>query len=135
MLRQRSVAPTLVAVTGRAPAKRLRALEKAGAQLVACRATRAGQVDLGDLLTRLAARDLSSVMVEGGARLHGSLLAQALWDELYLFVAPKILGEGAPGWAGFPAVRTMADALPVRWASAEVIPQPPDLLVRARPLR
>jgi diaminohydroxyphosphoribosylaminopyrimidine deaminase/5-amino-6-(5-phosphoribosylamino)uracil reductase len=131
MLRQQSDAPTLIACTLRAPPVRLRALERAGAQIVRCRADGEGRVDLKDLLKRLAGRGLTSVLVEGGARIHGSFLRAKLWDELALFVAPKLAGEGALSWAGFPSVRTLQDAPEVRLTGVERIG--PDLLVTARP--
>jgi diaminohydroxyphosphoribosylaminopyrimidine deaminase/5-amino-6-(5-phosphoribosylamino)uracil reductase len=131
MLRQRSPAPTLVACTVRAPPARIRALERAGAEIVLCRSDEQGRVQLKDLLRRLAGRGLTSVLVEGGAHIHGSFLRANLWDELALFVAPKLAGEGALSWAGFPAARTLDEALPVRLEGVERIG--PDLLVTARP--
>ena len=133
MLRQRSGAPTLIACTLHAPAARLKSLERAGAEIVRCRSDRAGRVDLGDLLRRLAGRGLTSVLVEGGARIHGSFLAGRMWDELYLFVAPKLAGEGALSWAGFDGPRTMADAPGARIVDSRQLGD--DLLVTARPVR
>src|SRR5712671_7612085 len=106
VLRQRSAAPTLVACTLRAPAARVKALQRAGAEIVRCQ-SRDGRVDLKDLLERLAGRGLTSVLVEGGAAIHGSFLTGRLWDELYLFIAPKVAGGNAPSWAGFPGARRM----------------------------
>jgi diaminohydroxyphosphoribosylaminopyrimidine deaminase / 5-amino-6-(5-phosphoribosylamino)uracil reductase len=133
MLRQRSDAPTLVACTLRAPRERIAALERAGAEVVRCRSNRSGHVDLKDLLRRLAGRGLTSVLVEGGAHIHGSFLERALWDELYLFVAPKLAGAGAISWAAFEGPRTMSDALRVRVLTSRRLGD--DLLVTARPLR
>jgi diaminohydroxyphosphoribosylaminopyrimidine deaminase/5-amino-6-(5-phosphoribosylamino)uracil reductase len=55
-------------------------------------------------LRELAAREVVSVLCEGGAELAGSLLATHLPDEMHVFVAPVLLGpRGRPGavdWAG-----------------------------------
>ena len=123
--------PALVACTSRAPSARVRRLEKAGAVVLHCRGD--ARVDLEDLLRQLAGRDLTSVLVEGGAALHGSFLAQALWDELSLFVAPKLAGEGALSWAGLPGKSSMKDALKARIQSVDAATFAPDLLIRARP--
>jgi diaminohydroxyphosphoribosylaminopyrimidine deaminase / 5-amino-6-(5-phosphoribosylamino)uracil reductase len=131
VLRQRSEAPTLVATTLRAPLARVRALEHAGAQIVRCRSNRAGLVQLKDLLRRLAGRGLTSILVEGGARIHGGFLAEELWDELYLFVAPKIAGQAARSWAGLEGPRHMRQALRANVVGVERLG--PDVLVRARP--
>jgi diaminohydroxyphosphoribosylaminopyrimidine deaminase/5-amino-6-(5-phosphoribosylamino)uracil reductase len=52
------------------------------------------------VLRRLAARGITSVLVEGGAQVHGEFLRAGLWDELRLFVAPRIFGPEALSWAG-----------------------------------
>ena len=52
--------------------------------------------DLGDLLRSLHEEGVRAVMCEGGPTLHGSLQAAGLVDELFLTVAPKLAGGGAP---------------------------------------
>jgi diaminohydroxyphosphoribosylaminopyrimidine deaminase/5-amino-6-(5-phosphoribosylamino)uracil reductase len=58
---------------------------------------------LRGVLRRLARRGITSVLVEGGARVHGEFLRAGLWDELRLFVAPKVFGPDALSWAGSAA--------------------------------
>jgi riboflavin biosynthesis pyrimidine reductase len=53
-----------------------------------------GLPDLQESFRALYADGLGSIMVEGGATLHTSLLKRGLWDALTVFVAPLILGEG-----------------------------------------
>jgi diaminohydroxyphosphoribosylaminopyrimidine deaminase/5-amino-6-(5-phosphoribosylamino)uracil reductase len=53
------------------------------------------------VLGRLARRGITSLLVEGGAAVHGEFLQAGLWDELRLFVAPKIFGAEALSWAGY----------------------------------
>jgi diaminohydroxyphosphoribosylaminopyrimidine deaminase/5-amino-6-(5-phosphoribosylamino)uracil reductase len=130
MLRQRSRAGTLVAVTARAPRARLTALKRAGATVLLSKTTRAGRVDLRHLLEQLAGLGLTSVLVEGGAAILGSFLEQRLWDELSLFVAPKVAGAGGSSWAGFPGPRAMRAALPLSQLRARPVGE--DLLVSAR---
>ncbi|WP_178087706.1 bifunctional diaminohydroxyphosphoribosylaminopyrimidine deaminase/5-amino-6-(5-phosphoribosylamino)uracil reductase RibD [Methylacidimicrobium cyclopophantes] len=47
------------------------------------------------LLAELGRRGVQRVLVEGGGKLAGSLLAEGLIDEIALFLCPMILGEGA----------------------------------------
>jgi riboflavin synthase len=61
-----------------------------------------GGVSLEVLLARLAREDRHDVLVEGGPTLGARLADAGLVDELWLFVAPKLLGEGAKAW-GFGA--------------------------------
>lgn len=54
-----------------------------------------GGIDLRALLAELASRDVNEIQVEAGGRLSGSLLAEQLVDEVLLYIAPCLLGEGA----------------------------------------
>jgi diaminohydroxyphosphoribosylaminopyrimidine deaminase/5-amino-6-(5-phosphoribosylamino)uracil reductase len=70
------------------------------------------------------------VLVEGGAELFGSLVRAGLADELWLFVAPKLLGGDGRSWLGALGVERMADAVPLREVTYETSGE--DLLLRAR---
>jgi diaminohydroxyphosphoribosylaminopyrimidine deaminase/5-amino-6-(5-phosphoribosylamino)uracil reductase len=80
------------------------ALEEAGVAVIRVPATAEGRCDMRVALQELAAREVVSVLCEGGAELAGSLLADMLPDEMHVFVAPVLLGpRGRPGavdWAG-----------------------------------
>jgi diaminohydroxyphosphoribosylaminopyrimidine deaminase / 5-amino-6-(5-phosphoribosylamino)uracil reductase len=73
--------------------------------------------------------EITEVLVEGGAKLVGSLLEADLVDELRVFVAPKLLGdaEGLSPAAG-PAKLTLASAS--QWRCAEATPVENDVLLR-----
>ena len=61
-----------------------------------------GKIDLHALLKKLGEMSITSLLVEGGATLMGSLIRQQLIDKFYIFKAPKILGgqDGIPMAAG-----------------------------------
>jgi diaminohydroxyphosphoribosylaminopyrimidine deaminase/5-amino-6-(5-phosphoribosylamino)uracil reductase len=94
--------------------------------------TLALQGPLRGVLRQLARRGLTSVLVEGGARVHGAFLREKLWDELRLFVAPRIAGKNALSWAGFDGPRKMANVLSAHLDRVE--PIGPDILLCLRPL-
>ncbi len=50
--------------------------------------------DLGDLLEELYDQKIISVFVEGGAKLHGSFLADGLWDEARVFTGKMAFSQG-----------------------------------------
>jgi len=54
-----------------------------------------GRVDLRALLARLRARAVERLLVEGGGELNGALVEAGLVDELYVTVAPCVLGGRA----------------------------------------
>ncbi|HET7753270.1 MAG TPA: bifunctional diaminohydroxyphosphoribosylaminopyrimidine deaminase/5-amino-6-(5-phosphoribosylamino)uracil reductase RibD [Anaeromyxobacteraceae bacterium] len=103
-----SSAPTLVAhVTHRAPRF------GAGVEALRCRSTSDGHVDLDDLLTKLARRGVTHLLVEGGGQVSASFLRGALVDRIVLFVAPKMVGGDGIPWLGGPGVARMSDAIPL----------------------
>ncbi len=48
--------------------------------------------DLAKIFELLGGMQITSVLLEGGARLNGAVLAAGLADKVFLFVAPKIMG-------------------------------------------
>jgi len=74
---------------------RQQALAERGAEIIALPDAH-GQVDLPAVLRDLARREVNDVHVEAGACLNGALLRAGLVDELLLYLAPLLLGEGAP---------------------------------------
>ena len=86
--------------------------EIAGAEMVALPSPD-GTVDLQRLLQYLAAeRDVTSVLVEGGATLLGSLFDLGLVDKVVAFVAPTIIGgRDAPSAVGGRGAGAMHAAL------------------------
>lgn len=53
---------------------------------------KAGQVNLKDALKKLARLEITSVLVEGGGTLIGSLFDEGLVDKIIFFISPKIIG-------------------------------------------
>jgi diaminohydroxyphosphoribosylaminopyrimidine deaminase/5-amino-6-(5-phosphoribosylamino)uracil reductase len=92
VLTQHSSAPTWIFCGLDAPAERERDLAGRGAVIHRVAAGPDGRIDLRAVLSFLGGADVCSVLVEGGAAVHASLLAARLVDELYLFVAPYFIG-------------------------------------------
>jgi diaminohydroxyphosphoribosylaminopyrimidine deaminase/5-amino-6-(5-phosphoribosylamino)uracil reductase len=72
-----------------------------------CLPARNGTVDLAALLKALAEMEINEVQVEAGARLCGALLTERLVDELLIYQAPLLLGEGGPGPFAFGPLESM----------------------------
>jgi diaminohydroxyphosphoribosylaminopyrimidine deaminase/5-amino-6-(5-phosphoribosylamino)uracil reductase len=70
-----------------------------------------GRVSLPALVEHLGRRDVTSLLVEGGAEVHGGFFHEKLVDKVYLFFAPKIIGgnSAVPMVGGIGAVG-VADA-------------------------
>jgi diaminohydroxyphosphoribosylaminopyrimidine deaminase/5-amino-6-(5-phosphoribosylamino)uracil reductase len=52
-----------------------------------------GHPDLNAVLRRLGELEIISVMIEGGSRVNGAVLAAGAADKLFLYYAPKIMGD------------------------------------------
>ncbi|MFC1962163.1 bifunctional diaminohydroxyphosphoribosylaminopyrimidine deaminase/5-amino-6-(5-phosphoribosylamino)uracil reductase RibD [Chloroflexota bacterium] len=94
VLSEQEKAPTLIATTPRADKEKLAALRGRGIETLVIPETETGGVDLGHLLRELAARGITSVLVEGGAKVITSFLQGNLADKLIVIITPKILGKG-----------------------------------------
>ena len=97
MLNQDSSAETWVFCSEQASSEKELQLVKSGAKVFRVPSAADKRVDLSELLCFLGQRDITSVLVEGGARVHGAFYRQNLVDELLLFYAPCIIGDlGTP---------------------------------------
>jgi len=74
-------------------ADRKSALEAKGA-LVTCLPNAQGKVDLRAMQKDLGQRNINEVHIEAGFKLNGSLLAAGLVDELLVYLAPLLIGQG-----------------------------------------
>ena len=70
-----------------------KALEACGATVIHLPDTN-GKVNLSAMLLDLALREINELHVEAGQRLNGSLMREGLVDELLLYIAPKLMGQG-----------------------------------------
>jgi len=53
---------------------------------------KAGQINLKDMLKKLAHQEISNILVEGGGTLIGTLFDEGLVDKILFFISPKIIG-------------------------------------------
>ena len=87
-------ARTIVATTPEASDERAAAIRASGAQVLRTNADADGHVDLGDLLARLRAEGIRTLLVEGGRGIITTVLRERLVDRLTVCIAPKVIGEG-----------------------------------------
>lgn len=86
-------------------------------------------IDLPSLMRWLAANEVNEVHAEAGARLSGALLASGCVDELLVYMAPMLLGQGR-GMADMPAVAALEAA--ERFEFIEALPVGTDMRLRLR---
>jgi diaminohydroxyphosphoribosylaminopyrimidine deaminase/5-amino-6-(5-phosphoribosylamino)uracil reductase len=110
LLKLDSEALTWVATTSQAPPETIRAFTARGAQVLVLPAD-AGRVSLPALLAELGARQVQSLLVEGGAETLGTFFDRRLVNQFYFFYAPKILGgQLALGMVGGQGIVHLGEA-------------------------
>lgn len=118
----------IVAHTAKAGVVKLALLNKSGVETLCCR-TQDERVDLTDLLEQLGRLGLDSVLLEGGGELNEAFIRQGLVDEVYCFIAPKIIGgkEAKTPVEGNGFAR-MSEAVELERVSVETVGN--DILIR-----
>jgi diaminohydroxyphosphoribosylaminopyrimidine deaminase/5-amino-6-(5-phosphoribosylamino)uracil reductase len=88
-----------------------------------------GKTDLRALMQVLGQRGINELHCEAGEKLNGSLLRAGVVDELLLYLAPQLLGEGA-GLAALGPYQQINEGLALRWHDVQRIGA--DLRILAR---
>lgn len=105
IIKQNSTAKTLIITAANfndsaLQLKKEKLLKNKGVELLSLPTANNNYFNLKKLLKKLRARNISSVLVEGGAKLSHTFLKENLVDKFYYFIAPKIYG-GSNGRASF----------------------------------
>ena len=75
-----------------------------------------GRPDLMAICRRLAEREMTSVMVEGGAMVNWTALASGVADKVFFYYSPRILaGTGSVPFAAGAGFRKMNEAAHLKW--------------------
>jgi len=97
----------IVVVGSGAPEHRVAALRSLGVEVLTMATARP---EPGAFLPALARLGLRSLLAEGGAKVHASMIAHRAADELWLFLAGSVMGDGAaPAWCA-----DLGEAVPPR---------------------
>ena len=90
-----------------------------------------GHVDIDDLMTKLGRKGIDSLLLEGGSCLNAAFLQAGCVDEVYAFIAPKIIGgEHSKSPIGGQGIELMKDAITFDKVEIEQIEN--DILIKCR---
>jgi len=123
-----------IVVTGpKPPAKKRRAFEKAGIEVLVLPLAR-GRINLSKLTKKLGARNIQSILIEGGGEVNASaLLYDRIVDKIFFFYAPKIIGGvKAPTLVDGSGIEMMSKSLNVEIIKIRRLGS--DILIEAKPL-
>lgn len=107
---------------------RKQALESKGAVVVELPNAH-DKVDLSAMLADLASKGVNELHVEAGSKLNGSFIREGLVDEMLVYLAPCVLGEGL-SMAHFGPLTQLDQGLSMDFKSVEKIG--PDVRILAR---
>jgi diaminohydroxyphosphoribosylaminopyrimidine deaminase/5-amino-6-(5-phosphoribosylamino)uracil reductase len=105
-------------------------LEEAGCELLSLPGP-GGKVDLAAALRELGRREFNELHIEAGYKLNGSLIAAGCVDELLVYLAPSLLGQGQQLF-NLPAVADLESRIVLQWLDVERVGD--DLRLRAKVL-
>ncbi len=104
------------------------ALEAEGAEVILL-ANAEGKVDLSALVRELGQRQINELHVEAGAKLNGALLREGCVDELLVYMAPALIGDGRNMFE-LPPLEDLSGKLGLRFHEVKQVG--PDLRILAR---
>jgi len=107
---------------------RIAALEARGAEIIVL-PNAAGKVDLPRMIAELGKRNLNEVHIEAGSKLNASLLREGCVDELLVYLAPSLLGDGR-NMFDLPALDDLSGKITLRFHEVRQIGE--DLRILAR---
>ena len=84
------------------------------------------------VLSQLERFDIHSILVEGGAQVHASFLKSKLVNKIYLFLAPRVLGNEGLSWCGELGIENLMDTLNFKIIRIKQLN--PDLLLELQPI-
>jgi diaminohydroxyphosphoribosylaminopyrimidine deaminase/5-amino-6-(5-phosphoribosylamino)uracil reductase len=93
-LQNLSQTKTIIATIKKSGHPQFQRLANLGAEVITIAADKQGNVDLKKLFKILAKRNISSILIEGGAQIITSVLINNLANRLVTVIAPKIIGKG-----------------------------------------
>jgi diaminohydroxyphosphoribosylaminopyrimidine deaminase/5-amino-6-(5-phosphoribosylamino)uracil reductase len=104
------LAPTVIAITPACSPSMRTPWERAGAEVwVIDEVDENGSVSLRAIIESLGKREVQDLLLEGGPTLAWSAVRQGVVDRLVLYLAPKLIGGGAPGVLEGPGISTISE--------------------------
>jgi diaminohydroxyphosphoribosylaminopyrimidine deaminase/5-amino-6-(5-phosphoribosylamino)uracil reductase len=108
------------------------ALAEAGAEVISMPQQR-GQLELDVVLEELGRREVNELLIEAGPTLAGAALAAGIIDELIVYLAPHLMGDGARGLFHLPGMERMAERIELQLSEVRAIGR--DWRITAAPVK
>jgi diaminohydroxyphosphoribosylaminopyrimidine deaminase/5-amino-6-(5-phosphoribosylamino)uracil reductase len=122
-------APVLVAASADASSERCSALRSLGVDVWQS-AAESREARWFELLDELGRREMTNVLVEGGAEVFGMLLDSGSIDEVHAFIAPRLTGGAGPSPIAGRGAGAMDQSAPLHRCQVELLGE--DVYMRGR---
>lgn len=106
----------LIVLTSEKSRQKLRKLKKfadLGIKVLYIKEISTGRLDLKNALKELGKLNIASLLVEGGNKIFTSFIKENLFDDIFIFMSPKILGCGTPS-IGSLGIKSLRQAVKVK---------------------
>jgi len=94
ILKNQGLARTIIATTCQASLEKRARLKELGIEILLVEQDNDRRINMKKLFAELGKRDISSILVEGGAEIITSVIKEKLADRVIIVIAPKIIGKG-----------------------------------------
>ncbi|WP_144462605.1 bifunctional diaminohydroxyphosphoribosylaminopyrimidine deaminase/5-amino-6-(5-phosphoribosylamino)uracil reductase RibD [Siminovitchia fortis] len=125
-----NAAPTIIVCGKHANEKKRRAIEEKGVKV---KKMPSEKIEIEPLLNWLGKEQILSVFVEGGSAVHSAFIDSGFFQEIVMYMAPKLLNDrkGTPAFGGVPK-QLVKDSIPLAFKSVEQIG--PDIKLIVEPV-
>lgn len=91
-------------------------------------------IAISDVLSYLGKQQITALLVEGGATIHSSFMETAAFQQILLYMSPKIIGgSSAHSFIGGKGIEVIKEAVQLHFTNIEQIG--PDIKITAKPNR
>ena len=99
---------------------KIKKFEQLGTKLIFVKKNLNGRVHLKSALKEVRKIGIASILVEGGAKVYSSFVMQDLFDDIMMFISPKILGNGLKTFSELSS-KKLENAVKLKLKSSEIL--------------
>ena len=123
------VCPTIIVCNSSSSNTKRQKLEKLSIKTITLPVQKDGRFLVSDILDDLGARNITSVMIEGGSKLNSYAWQEKVVNKIVFFAAPKIIGGDKLPVVGGPGADYLSEAVNLKISKVEYLG--PDILIEA----
>ncbi|MFN3872200.1 MAG: bifunctional diaminohydroxyphosphoribosylaminopyrimidine deaminase/5-amino-6-(5-phosphoribosylamino)uracil reductase RibD [Ignavibacterium sp.] len=122
LFKQNADGKTILFTSNESIAKKnkIKKLSDLGVRIIFVKKNGNGKLNLKSVLKELGILEITSLLVEGGSEIFSSFMRQNLFDDILLFISPKLLGSGISAFNSIK-VHDLKKAYKLRIKNSELV--------------